>query len=72
MAKETMARGMEVARYATPYLARRSLADWPPSSFLRDSTRPTSRPYFSVVSSMEDAEEEDGTGSLGIFGSFTA
>jgi len=58
---------MEVARYATPYLARRSLADWPPSFFLRDCKSPASRPKDLVVSSGDesslvdaDADVDDG------------
>lgn len=54
MAKETMASGMDVARYATPYFARRSFADCPPSFFWRDWNSPASRPYDSVVSSTDN------------------
>ena len=41
---------MDVARYATPYLARRDLALAPSLDF-RDWNSPASRPNFSVVSS---------------------
>lgn len=43
---------MDVARYATPYLARRDLASAPSLDF-RVWKRPASRPYFSVVCSAE-------------------
>ena len=43
---------MEVARYATPYLARSDFA-LSPSPPLMLWNSPTSRPYFSVVSSAE-------------------
>jgi len=43
---------MDVARYATPYLARRDFA-LAPSLDLRDWKRPASRPNFSVVSSAD-------------------
>ena len=48
--KEIAAKGMEVARYAIPYFAKRDLADCE-SLDLRDWKRPASRPYFLVVSS---------------------